>query len=97
MLLAAKSRGRAVVIGGGLLGLEAAVGLKEQGMEVSVVHLMPTLMERQLDQPAGFLLEGGDRSARSENLHEGEHQGDPRDRSGSRPRAGAGRTVGGWD
>ncbi len=56
MLLAAKSRGRAVVIGGGLLGLEAAVGLKEQGMEVSVVHLMPTLMERQLDQPAGFLL-----------------------------------------
>jgi hypothetical protein len=56
MLLAAKSRGRAVVIGGGLLGLEAAMGLKEQGMEVSVVHLMPTLMERQLDPPSGFLL-----------------------------------------
>jgi nitrite reductase (NADH) large subunit len=56
MLLAAKSRGSAVVIGGGLLGLEAAVGLKEQGMEVSVVHLMPTLMERQLDAPAGHLL-----------------------------------------
>jgi nitrite reductase (NADH) large subunit len=56
MLLAAKSRGRAVVIGGGLLGLEAAIGLKEQGMEVSVVHLMPTLMERQLDAASGFLL-----------------------------------------
>ncbi|MBV9909749.1 MAG: NAD(P)/FAD-dependent oxidoreductase, partial [Hyphomicrobiales bacterium] len=37
-------------------GLEAAIGLKEQGMEVSVVHLMPTLMERQLDPPSGFLL-----------------------------------------
>lgn len=57
MLLAAKSRGRAVVIGGGLLGLEAAVGLKEQGMDVTVVHLMPTLMERQLDRPAGHLLQ----------------------------------------
>ena len=42
MLLAAKSRGSAVVIGGGLLGLEAANGLKVRGMEVTVVHLMPT-------------------------------------------------------
>jgi nitrite reductase (NADH) large subunit len=57
MLLAAKSRGKAVVIGGGLLGLEAAAGLKEQGMEVTVLHLMPTLMERQLDPAAGHLLE----------------------------------------
>jgi nitrite reductase (NADH) large subunit len=57
MLLAAKSKGRAVVIGGGLLGLEAAVGLKEQGMDVTVVHLAPTLMERQLDVPAGTLLQ----------------------------------------
>ena len=57
MLLAAKSRGHAVVIGGGLLGLEAAVGLKEQGMDVTVVHLAPTLMERQLDTPAGHLLQ----------------------------------------
>jgi nitrite reductase (NADH) large subunit len=56
MLLAAQSGGKAVVIGGGLLGLEAAVGLKAQGMDVSVVHLMPTLMERQLDTPAGHLL-----------------------------------------
>jgi nitrite reductase (NADH) large subunit len=56
MLYAAKSRGNAVVIGGGLLGLEAAAGLKEQGMDVTVVHLMPTLMERQLDAAAGHLL-----------------------------------------
>lgn len=56
MMLAAKSRGRAVVIGGGLLGLEAAAGLSEQGMDVTVVHVMPTLMERQLDPAAGQLL-----------------------------------------
>ena len=56
MLLAARSRGNAVVIGGGLLGLEAAAGLKQQGMDVTVVHLMPTLMERQLDPAAGDLL-----------------------------------------
>ncbi|WP_310622124.1 nitrite reductase large subunit NirB [Flexibacterium corallicola] len=57
MLGAANGGGRAVVIGGGLLGLEAAAGLKEQGMDVTVLHLMPTLMERQLDPTAGFLLE----------------------------------------
>ncbi|WP_068313669.1 nitrite reductase large subunit NirB [Polycladidibacter hongkongensis] len=56
MLVAAKSGGHAVVIGGGLLGLEAAAGLKQQGMEVTVLHLMPTLMERQLDEAAGYLL-----------------------------------------
>ncbi|WP_417681183.1 nitrite reductase large subunit NirB [Roseibium sp.] len=57
MLLAAQSRERAVVIGGGLLGLEAAAGLQARGMEVTVLHLMPTLMERQLDPSAGHLLE----------------------------------------
>ena len=56
MILAAQSRGRAVVIGGGLLGLEAAAGLAERGMHVTVVHLMSTLMERQLDATAGELL-----------------------------------------
>ena len=56
MLFAAKSRGRAVVIGGGLLGLEAAAGLTERGMDVTVLHLMPTLMEKQLDPAAGHLL-----------------------------------------
>ena len=57
MLVAAQSRGSAIVIGGGLLGLEAAVGLKEQGMDVTVIHLAPTLMERQLDAPSGHLLQ----------------------------------------
>ena len=56
MLLMAQSRGNAVVIGGGLLGLEAAAGLRERGMQVTVLHLMPTLMERQLDPAAGHLL-----------------------------------------
>ena len=56
MILTAKGRGHAVVIGGGLLGLEAAAGLQMQGMQVTVLHLMPTLMERQLDSSAGYLL-----------------------------------------
>lgn len=47
---------RAVVIGGGLLGLEAANGLAQRGMDVTVVHLMATLMERQLDEASAFLL-----------------------------------------
>jgi len=47
---------RAVVIGGGLLGLEAARGLQVQGCEVTVVHLMDTLMERQLDSIGGGYL-----------------------------------------
>ena len=49
---------RAVVIGGGLLGLEAARGLQVQGCQVTVVHLMPTLMERQLDPDGGAYLLG---------------------------------------
>jgi nitrite reductase (NADH) large subunit len=53
---AANGGGTAVVIGGGLLGLEAAHGLNLRGMNVSVIHLMPTLMERQLDEAAGYLL-----------------------------------------
>lgn len=58
MLECAKRKGsKAVVIGGGLLGLEAAAGLQMQGMDVTVLHLMPTLMERQLDPFAGHLLE----------------------------------------
>ena len=56
IIAAARSGRRAVVIGGGLLGLEAAWGLKQRGMSVSLVHLMPTLMERQLDVAAGELL-----------------------------------------
>jgi nitrite reductase (NADH) large subunit len=56
MLAAARQGGDAVVIGGGLLGLEAAHGLALRGMTVTVIHLMPTLMERQLDEAAGWLL-----------------------------------------
>lgn len=56
MLVAAKTGRRAVVIGGGLLGLEAANGLALQGMEVSVVHLCDWPMERQLDKVGGGLL-----------------------------------------
>lgn len=52
----AKEGGKAVVIGGGLLGLEAAAGLSMRGMDVTVLHLMGHLMERQLDEAAGFLL-----------------------------------------
>lgn len=57
MLAAARVHKHAVVIGGGLLGLEAAWGLKRRGMSVALVHLMPTLMERQLDAAAGQLLQ----------------------------------------
>jgi len=48
----------AVVIGGGLLGLEAARGLQVRGCQVTVVHLMATLMERQLDPDGGSYLAG---------------------------------------
>jgi nitrite reductase (NADH) large subunit len=57
MVAASERYRRAVVIGGGLLGLEAAWGLKRRGMSVAVVHLMATLMERQLDATAGELLQ----------------------------------------
>ena len=56
MIDAAKKYKHAVVIGGGLLGLEAANGLMLRGMQVTVVHIMPWLMERQLDDVAGGLL-----------------------------------------
>ena len=57
MIATATQYKNAVVIGGGLLGLEAANGLMLRGMKVSVVHVMPTLMERQLDSVAGKLLQ----------------------------------------
>jgi nitrite reductase (NADH) large subunit len=56
MLEAASAHKHAVVIGGGLLGLEAANGLMRQGMSVTVVHLPESLMERQLDEPAAKML-----------------------------------------
>jgi len=56
MLEASKKHNHAVVIGGGLLGLEAANGLMLQGMSVTVVHLGDVLMERQMDPVAGGML-----------------------------------------
>jgi nitrite reductase (NADH) large subunit len=57
MLDAARRYRKAVVIGGGLLGLEAASGLLRRGMDVTVVHLPDSLMERQLDPAAADLLQ----------------------------------------
>jgi nitrite reductase (NADH) large subunit len=57
MLELSRTGKHAVVIGGGLLGLEAANGLMQQGMEVTVVHLLDTLMEQQLDKTAAVLLQ----------------------------------------
>ena len=57
MIATAATHRHAVVIGGGLLGLEAANGLMLRGMSVTVVHLAPWLMERQLDETAGRMLQ----------------------------------------
>ncbi|MBM6995651.1 NAD(P)/FAD-dependent oxidoreductase [Paenibacillus sp. DXFW5] len=57
MLQAANTYKTAAVIGGGLLGLEAAKGLVQLGMDVTVVHLMEDLMERQLDHQAAGMLQ----------------------------------------
>lgn len=57
MIAAAKKYKHAVVIGGGLLGLEAANGLALRGMDVTVVHLMSWLMERQLDDNSAQMLQ----------------------------------------
>jgi nitrite reductase (NADH) large subunit len=56
LLTLAAQKKRVVVIGGGLLGLEAAYGLVKAGASVTLVHLMDRLMERQLDPPAAALL-----------------------------------------
>jgi len=56
MLDYCKTKQNAVVIGGGLLGLEAAYGLKQQGMNVTVLHLMDRIMDRQLDMKASQML-----------------------------------------
>jgi NAD(P)H-nitrite reductase len=53
----AGSGGRAIVIGGGLLGIEAAYGLARAGVPVTLIHLMDRLMERQLDPRAALMLQ----------------------------------------
>ncbi|MEL6959899.1 MAG: nitrite reductase large subunit NirB [Pseudomonadota bacterium] len=55
-MMGLKAGQKCVVIGGGLLGLEAAAGMAARGVEVTVVHIMGHLMERQLDEAAGYLL-----------------------------------------
>jgi nitrite reductase (NADH) large subunit len=57
MIAASRPGAKAVVVGGGLLGLEAAAGMAARGAEVTVIHLMGHLMERQLDPSAGYLLQ----------------------------------------
>ena len=88
MVAAAGNGRRAVVIGGGLLGLEAANGLLARGMTVTVVHLMATVMERQLDDAAGHLLR---RELERRGLHRGQHRVHLR-RQPCRRRAPEGRT-----
>lgn len=57
MIAAAKKYKHAVVVGGGLLGLEAANGLSIQGMDVTVIHRNEWLLEKQLDKTAGIMLQ----------------------------------------
>lgn len=66
MLTAAAKHQHAVVIGAGLLGLEAANGLRIRGMEVTVVHKGKWIMERQLDRQAGLMLQA---SLEAKGLH----------------------------
>ncbi|MEX0309075.1 MAG: NAD(P)/FAD-dependent oxidoreductase, partial [Tateyamaria sp.] len=56
LMMSMGPQNKVVVIGGGLLGLEAAAGMAARGVDVTVVHIMGHLMERQLDEAAGYLL-----------------------------------------
>ena len=68
MIAASRPGARAVVIGGGLLGLEAAAGMAARGADVTVIHLMGHLMERQLDPVAAGLLQD-DLKSRGIHVH----------------------------
>ncbi len=84
MLEAARNHRHAVVIGGGLLGLGSAPTDMRQGMSVTVVHVMDSLMERQLDCSASVLLQQALERRGLRFPAEGEHRGDRR--TGSRER-----------
>lgn len=94
MLEAARSQKRAVVIGGGLLGLEAANGLLRRGMEVTVIHLMDRLMERQLDGPAAALLKASLENRGLKFLMEADTEAILGEPVADAPQSGAGRVSG---
>ncbi len=78
LLERARPGAKAVVIGGGLLGLEAARGLQVQGCDVTVIHLMDTLMERQLDATGGGYLATRMEDARRAAPARADHESDYR-------------------
>ena len=81
LLTLAAAQKRVVVIGGGLLGLEAAYGLAKAGAPVTLIHLMDRLMERQLDAPAAALLKRLVRRQGHRRPAERQHEGDLRRRA----------------
>jgi nitrite reductase (NADH) large subunit len=93
MIAAAATHKHAVVIGGGLLGLEAANGLKLRGMDVTVVHLMPWLMERQLDKTAADMLKPRSKRAASSSCWRSRPRRSSRGESGAASAPCASRTA----
>ena len=91
LLTLAAQKKRVVVIGGGLLGLEAAYGLAKAGAPVTLVHLMDRLMERQLDAPAARTAEVAGRAQGHQDPAQRQHRAHPRRdlrrrrRTGGRP------------
>ena len=77
LLALAAQKKRVVVIGGGLLGLEAAYGLAKAGAQVALVHLMDRLMERQLDAPAAALLKIAGRAQGHRNPAQRQYRAHP--------------------
>ena len=72
------------MIGGGLLGLEAAYGLQQHGLDVHVVQSGPVLMNQQLDEEAGGILRRVVERARHHGAHRHAHDRDPQPRLGDR-------------
>ena len=74
LLTLAAQKKRVVVVGGGLLGLEAAYGLAKAGAPVTLIHLMDRLMERQLDAPAADLLKTAGRAQGHQGAAQRQHR-----------------------